>query len=50
MPSKEEIAVVRKATVYDIQKILDKGGKDKTYTVEEIKELLDAYVTGADQC
>ena len=48
MPNKEEIAVVRKATVYDIQRILDKGGKDKTYTVDEIKELLDAYVTGAD--
>lgn len=49
MPSKEEIAVVRKATVYDLQKILDKGDKDKTYTVEEIKDLMDAYVTGADQ-
>lgn len=49
MPSKEEIAVVRKATVYDLQKILDKGEKGKTYTVEEIKELMDAYVTGADQ-
>lgn len=49
MPSKEEIAVVRKATVYDLQKILDRGEKGKTYTVEEIKELMDAYVTGADQ-
>ena len=46
MPSKEEIAVVRKATVYDLQKILDSGEKDKTYTVEEIKALMDAYVTG----
>ncbi len=49
MPSEEEIAVVRKATVYDLQKILDRGEKGKTYTVEEIKELMDAYVTGADQ-
>ena len=49
MPSKEEIAIVRKATVYDLQKLLDKGEKGKTYTVEEIKELMDAYVTGADQ-
>lgn len=49
MPSKEEIAVVRKATVYDLQKIFDKGEKGKTYTVEEIKELMDAYVTGTDQ-
>lgn len=49
MPSKEEIAVVRKATVYDLQKILDKGEKGKTYTAEEIKNLMDAYVTRADQ-
>ena len=48
MPSKEEIAIVRKATVYDLQKLLDKGEKG-TYTVEEIKEIMDAYVTGADQ-
>lgn len=26
MSEKEKIAVVRKATVYDLQKILDKGG------------------------
>lgn len=49
MPTKEEITVVRKATVYDIQKIFKKGEKGKTYTVEEIEELLDAYVVGADQ-
>ena len=49
MPSEEEITVVRKATVYDLQKILEKGGKDKTYTVEEIKNLMDVYVTEADQ-
>lgn len=49
MPSKEEIAVVRKATVYDLQKILDKGEKGKTYTAEEIKELMDAYIVGAEQ-
>lgn len=49
MPSKEEIAIVRKATVYDLQKILDQGEEGKTYTVDEIKALMDAYVTGADQ-
>lgn len=49
MPDKEEIAVVRKATVYDLQKILDKSDKNKTYTVKEIKDLMDAYVSGADQ-
>lgn len=29
MSEKEKIAVVRKATVYDLQKILDKGEKAK---------------------
>lgn len=49
MSKKEKIAVVRKATVYDLQKILDKGEKGKTYTVDEIKDLMDAYVVGAEQ-
>ena len=47
MPSKEEIAVVRKATVYDLQKIFEKSEKE-SFTAEEIKELMDAYVSGAD--
>lgn len=49
MPSNEEIAIVRKATVYDLQKILDQSEKGKTYTAEEIKALMDAYVVSADQ-
>lgn len=49
IPSNEEIAIVRKATVYDLQKIPDRNKKGKTYTVEEIKALMDAYVTSADQ-
>lgn len=48
MPSKEEIAVVRKATVYDLQKLFEKSEK-KTFTPEEIKSLMDAYVSGANQ-
>lgn len=47
MPGKEEIAVVRKATVYDLQKIFEKSEKE-SFTAEEIKELMDAYVSGAD--
>jgi hypothetical protein len=46
---KKRLQVVRKATVYDLQKILDKGEKGKTYTVDEIKDLMDAYVVGAEQ-
>lgn len=33
----------------DLQKILERGEKGKTYTVEEIKELMDAYIKGAEQ-
>lgn len=49
MSGKKRLQVVRKATVYDLQKILDKGEKGKTYTVDEIKDLMDAYVVGAEQ-
>lgn len=49
MSSEKEIAIVQKATVYDLQRIFDRGEKDKTYTVEEIKELMDAYIKGAEQ-
>lgn len=49
MSGKKRLQVVRKTTVYDLQKILDKGEKGKTYTVDEIKDLMDAYVVGAEQ-
>lgn len=48
MPSKEEIAFLRKAIVYDLQKIFEKSDK-KTFTPEEVKELMDAYVSGTNQ-
>lgn len=51
MPSedeKEEIIVRRKAVVYDLQKIFEKS-KRKTFTLEEIEELMDAYVSEASQ-
>ncbi len=41
--------MIQKATVYDLQKILERGEKGKTYTVEEIKVLMDAYIKGAEQ-
>lgn len=49
MPTEKETLMIQKATVYDLQKILDKGDADKTYTAEEIKELMDAYIKGAEQ-
>ena len=47
MPTKEEILVVQKSTVYDINKLVKKSGKD-SYTPEEIEALLDAYIEGAE--
>ena len=43
MLAEKEIAIIQKATIYDIQKILDANEPNKTYTAEEIKNLLDAY-------
>ncbi len=37
----EDISVIRKATVYDLLKLLEKG---KTYTADELKALVDAYI------
>lgn len=49
MLTEKETLMIQKATVYDLQKILEKSEKGKTYTVEEIKELMDAYIKGAEQ-
>jgi hypothetical protein len=48
MSMHDEIIVVQKATVYDIQRIL-KENPGKTYTEEEIIQLLDAYITSVTQ-
>lgn len=49
MPTEKEISIIQKATIYDLQKILENGEAGKTYTVEEIKHLLDAYIQGTEQ-
>ena len=49
MPTEKETLMIQKATIYDLQKILESGDKEKTYTIEEIKELMDAYIKGAAQ-
>ena len=49
MPTEKEIAIIQKATIYDIQKLLDANDPGKTYTAEEIKNLLDAYIRDAVQ-
>ena len=45
---REEIIVRRKAAVYDLQKIFEKS-KKKTFTLEEIEELMAAYILEANQ-
>lgn len=48
MPSKDEIKVVEKATIYDLRLIFTNGDKD-TYTTQEIVELLDKIAMAKDQ-
>ena len=48
MPSEKETLMIQKATVYDLQKIVEKE-PDKTYTTDEIKALMDAYIVGLQQ-
>lgn len=49
MPSEKEISIIQKATIYDLQKILESGEEGKTYTVDELKKIMDAYVKGTEQ-
>ena len=48
MPTEKEIVIIQKATVYDLKRIL-KENPEKTYTMEELEKILDAYITGAEQ-
>lgn len=48
MPSEKEIILIQKATMYDLKRILEQD-PDKTYTVEELKQLIDSYIQGAEQ-
>ena len=49
MPTEKEIAMIQKATIYDLQKILKSGDPNKTYTVEELEKLMDDYIVGMEQ-
>ncbi len=48
MSSEKEILMVQKATVYDLMRILEQN-PGKTYTVEELRQLIDAYIQGMEQ-
>lgn len=50
MPSSQEIEIVRKATVYDLQEVLcEQAEEGTTYTPEDIRRLLRAYIKGTEQ-
>lgn len=48
MPTEKEIVIVQKATIYDLKRLIEQN-PEKTYTVEELKTILDAYITGIEQ-
>lgn len=48
MPTEKEVLIIQKATIYDLQKMLEKSEDGKTYTVQEIKDLMDAYIQGVE--
>ena len=48
MSTEKEILMFQKSTVYDLIQIIEKN-PNKTYTKEELKELLAAYVKGLEQ-
>ena len=41
-----ELKNTQKAMAYDINRILEQE-PDRTYTAEDIKKILDAYITGS---
>ena len=48
MSTEKEIIMFQKSTVYDLLQLI-KQDPDKTYTVEELEQLLTAYVKGLEQ-
>ena len=45
MPTEKEILMIQKAIMFDLKQILE-ANPDKTYTVDELKALIDAYIAG----
>lgn len=48
MASEKEIIMFQKSTVYDLLQLIEQT-PNKTYTQEELKEMLKAYVKGLEQ-
>ena len=49
MPTEKEVIIVQKATVYDLLKLLKNTNPNKTYTIAELEQILNAYIEGAEQ-
>ena len=48
MPAENERKDVQKAMAYDLIRIFERD-PDKRYTAKELKELIDAYISGLKQ-
>ena len=48
MLTEKEITIIQKAAIYDLIDLLETGSK-QGYSVEEIKELMKAYIKGSEQ-
>ncbi len=48
MPSEKELIMYQKSTIYDIIRLIKKN-PDKTYTADELEELLNVYIEGLEQ-
>lgn len=50
MSTKEEAMFIQKSTIYDLTRIFEESKEEgKTYTLEEIKAIMNAYIKGAEQ-
>jgi len=49
MFAENEVIIIQKATVYDLLKIIKRNDPSRTYTLEELENLMDAYIEGAEQ-
>lgn len=48
MPTEKEIAIIQKAAMFDLIEILETE-PEKTYTTEEIKKIIRAYLSGKQE-
>ena len=48
MPDEHQRKDIQKAMAYDLIRIFERD-PDKTYTTKELKELIDAYISGLQQ-